>query len=173
MRNLAVMMSAKVLLLNQNYEPITVVSAKKAIILFVLQKVEIIEKRDQFVRSQYMALPLPSVIRLTCYVKVPRKRVELTRANLFRRDNNRCQYCGTRKGPLTIDHIVPKTRGGKDTWENLVSACVKCNNKKGNRTPEEAGMPLLKKPKRPNYLFFMQYFIGLSEQAWKPYLFMN
>ena len=167
------MMSAKVLLLNQNYEPVTVVSAKKAIILFVLQKVEIIEKRDQLVRSQFLALPMPSVIRLTCYVKVPRKRVELNRANLFRRDANTCQYCSTRKSPLTIDHIVPKTRGGGDTWENLVSACVKCNNKKGNRTPAEAGMVLLKNPRRPNYLFFMQYFIGVSEQAWKPYLFMN
>lgn len=173
MWELATMMSAKVLLLNQNYEPITVVSAKKAIILFVLQKVEIIEKRDQLVRSQFWALPLPSVIRLTCYIKVPRKRVELNRANVFRRDGYMCQYCGTRKGPLTIDHIVPKTRGGDDSWENLVSACVKCNNKKGNRTPAEANMVLFKNPKRPNYLFFMQYFIGVSEQAWKPYLFMN
>jgi len=167
------MMNAKVLLLNQNYEPVTVVSAKKAIILFILQKVEIIEKREQLVRSQYMALPMPSVIRLTCYVKVPRKGVELNRANLFRRDGYRCQYCGTRKGPLTIDHVVPKTRGGVDSWENLVSACVKCNNKKGDKMPDEAGMVLLKKPKRPSYLFFMQYFIGLSEQAWKPYLYLN
>ena len=167
------MTSARVLLLNQNYEPVTVVSAKKAIILFVLQKVEIIEKRDQLVRSQFLAFPLPSIIRLTCYVKLPRKSVELNRANLFRRDSNRCQYCSTRKGPLTVDHILPKTRGGGDTWENLASACVACNNKKGNRTPAEADMVLLKKPKRPHYLFFMQYFIGVSEQAWKPYLFMN
>ena len=167
------MTSAKVLLLNQNYEPVTVVSAKKAIILLVLQKVELIEKRDQLVRSQFLALPLPSVIRLTCYIKVPRKRVELNRANIFRRDDYRCQYCSTRKGPLTIDHIMPKTRGGVDSWENLVSACVKCNNKKGNRTPAEADFVLLKKPKRPMYLFFMQYFIGISEEAWKPYLFMN
>ena len=150
------MMSAKVLLLNQNYEPMTIVSAKKAIILFYLQKVEIIEKRDQLVRSQYVALPLPSVIRLTCYVRVPRKRVELNRGNVLRRDGHQCQYCGIRKGPLTLDHVVPKMRGGIDSWENLVAACVKCNNKKGSRTPEEANMPLLKKPKRPNFLFFMQ-----------------
>ncbi|MBN1464804.1 HNH endonuclease [candidate division KSB1 bacterium] len=166
-------MRAKVLLLNQNYEPMSVVSAQKAIILLYLQKVEIIEKRDQLVRSQFLALPLPSVIRLTCYVRFPRKRVELNRGNLLRRDNHKCQYCGTRKGPLTLDHIQPKTRGGVDSWENLVCACVKCNNKKGSRTPEEAGMPLLKKPTRPNYLFFMQYFIGISEQSWKPYLYMN
>jgi 5-methylcytosine-specific restriction endonuclease McrA len=167
------MMSAKVLLLNQNYEPMTIVSAKKAIILFYLQKVEIIERRDQFVRSQYVALPLPSVIRLTCYVRVPRKRVELNRANVLRRDNHQCQYCGIRKGPLTLDHVVPKMRGGIESWENLVAACVKCNNKKGSRTPDEANMPLLKKPKRPNFLFFMQYFIGMNEESWKPYLYLN
>ena len=167
------MMSAKVLLLNQNYEPMTVVSAKKAIILLYLQKVEMIEKRDQLVRSQYVALPLPSVIRLTCYVRVPRKRVELNRGNLLRRDSHRCQYCGIRQGPLTLDHVIPRVRGGDESWENLVCACVKCNNKKGSRTPEEASMPLLKKPKRPNFLFFMQYFIGISEESWKPYLYMN
>lgn len=167
------MMTAKVLLLNQNYEPLTVVSAKKAIILFILQKVEIIEKRDQLVRSQYVALPLPSVIRLTCYVRVPRKRVELNRGNLLRRDNHQCQYCGTHKGPLTVDHVLPRTRGGDDVWENLVCACVKCNNKKGNRTPDEADMPLMKRPRRPNFLFFMQYFIGISEESWRPYLYMN
>jgi len=167
------MMSAKVLLLNQNYEPMTVVSAKKAIILVYLQKVEIIEKRDQQVRSQFLALPLPSVIRLTRYVRIPRKRVELNRSNLIRRDNHQCQYCGTRKGPLTLDHVLPKVRGGDDSWENLVCACVKCNNKKANRTPDEANMPLLKKPKRPHYLFFIQYFIGISDECWKPYLYMN
>jgi len=167
------MMSMKVLLLNQNYEPMSVVTAKKAIILLYLQKVEIIEKRDQLVRSQFLALPLPSVIRLTCYVRIPRKRVELNRANVLRRDSHRCQYCGTHKGPLTLDHVQPRTRGGIESWENLVCACVKCNNKKGSRTPDEAGMPLLKKPKRPNHLFFMQYFIGISEESWKPYLYLN
>ena len=167
------MMSKKVLLLNQNYEPMSVVTAKKAIILLYLQKVEIIEARAQLVRSQYLALPLPSVVRLTCYVRVPKKRVELNRGNVLRRDTYRCQYCGTKKGPLTLDHVLPKTRGGADSWENLVCACVTCNNKKGNRTPDEANMILLKKPKKPNYLFFMQYFIGISEQSWKPYLYMN
>ena len=167
------MMSAKVLLLNQNYEPMTVVSARKAVVLLYLQKVEMIEKRDRFVRSQYVALPLPSVIRLTCYVRIPRKRVELNRGNLLRRDNHRCQYCGIHESPLTLDHVFPRTRGGDESWENLVCACVKCNNKKGSQTPDEAGMPLLKNPKRPNFLFFMQYFIGMSEESWKPYLYMN
>lgn len=167
------MLSAKVLLLNQNYEPLTVVSAKKAIVLYYLQKVEIVEKRDKHVHSQFVIYPVPSIIRLTCYVRVPKKRVELNRSNVLRRDSFQCQYCGTRKHPFTLDHVMPKTRGGEDSWENLVCACVKCNNIKGNRTPDEANMSLLKKPKRPNYLFFMQYFIGIREECWKPYLYMN
>ncbi|RPH95902.1 MAG: HNH endonuclease, partial [Calditrichaeota bacterium] len=127
------MMSAKVLLLNQNYEPLCVVSARKAIILFYLQKVEIIESRSQLVRSQFLAYPLPSVIRLTCFVHIPQKRVELNRGNIMRRDGYACQYCGHKKGALTIDHVLPRTRGGDDSWENLVCACVNCNNKKGDR----------------------------------------
>lgn len=167
------MLNAKVLLLNQNYEPLTIVSAKKAIILVYLEKVEIIEKRDRLVHSQYRALPLPSIIRLVCYVCVPKKKVELTRRNIIKRDNYRCQYCASTRGPLTVDHVVPKTRGGVDNWENLVCACVTCNNKKGNRTPEQAHMPLLRRPKRPTYLFFIQNFLGSCEDTWKPYLFLS
>ena len=167
------MLSSKVLLLNQNYEPMSVVSAKKAIILFYLQKVEIVEKKSWMVRSQNYAVPAPSIIRLLCYVRIPRKRIELNRRNILRRDNHKCQYCGTRKVSLTIDHIIPKRHGGLDTWENLVCACVKCNNKKGSKTPEQANMILRKKPKRPHYLFFMQYLIGVSEDSWKPYLYLN
>lgn len=167
------MLNAKVLLLNQNYEPLTVVSAKKAIILTFLDKVEIVEKREKLVRSQHLALPLPSIIRLVRYIKIPHKRVELTRRNIFKRDGYRCQYCTETKTHLTVDHILPKTGGGGDTWENLVCACVRCNNKKGNRTPDQAGMRLLKQPRRPSYLVFIQHFIGIADDAWKPYLFMN
>ena len=167
------MLGAKVLLLNQNYEPMSVVSARKAIILFYLQKVEIIEKRNLLVRSQRLSYALPSIIRLLCYVQIPRKRVELTRRNILKRDGFRCQYCGTRKNPLTVDHVIPRIQGGGDSWENLVCACVLCNNKKGSKTPEQAHMPLIKKPRKPNYLFFMQYLIGVSDDSWKPYLYLN
>ncbi len=166
------MLNSKVLLLNQNYEPLCVVNAKKAIILVCLQKVEIIEKRDHLVRSQYQALPLPSVIRLISFIRVPKKRVELTRHNIFRRDRFQCQYCGTHKGPFTIDHVVPKTHGGIDSWENLVCACVKCNNKKGSKILGKSNMVLLKTPKKPSYLFYIQHFFGVHEECWKPYLFM-
>ena len=167
------LLSSKVLLLNQNYEPMSVVSAKKAIILVFLQKVEIVEKRDLMIRSQHLALPLPSIIRLICYVRVPYKRVELTRRNILKRDSYSCQYCATKRGPFTVDHVIPKTKGGNESWENLVCACVRCNNKKGRRTPEEANMPLIRRPRRPSHLFFIQHFIGTNEECWKPYLFLN
>ncbi|MBN1543299.1 HNH endonuclease [candidate division KSB1 bacterium] len=167
------MLSRKVLLLNQNYEPIMVVTAKKALILICMQKVEIVEKHSISVRSLHHSIPLPSVIRLLYFVRIPYKRVELTRRNIFKRDGYRCQYCHAVQGPLTIDHILPRTKGGEDSWENLVCACVRCNNRKGDRTPEQANMKLLRQPRRPNHLFFIQRFVAGGEQLWRPYLFFQ
>jgi len=166
------MLHSQVLVLNQNYEPMTITNAKKAIILIYLGKAEIIEKNDTYIRSVSTSYPLPSIVRLTRYINVPRKRIILSRKNIIKRDNHQCQYCGVRSGPVTIDHVIPKVQGGEDSWENLVCACVKCNNKKGNRTPEEAGMKLAKKPLRPNYFFFIRYFVGTIDKRWKPYLYM-
>ncbi|MFX0141549.1 MAG: HNH endonuclease [Candidatus Hodarchaeota archaeon] len=168
------MLKAQVLVLNQNYEPMSITNAKKAIILIFLGKAEIIENHNNLmVRSINLSLPLPSIVRLTRYISVPRKRIVLSRKNIIKRDNHQCQYCGTTIGPVTVDHIIPKDRGGEDTWENLVCACTKCNNKKRNRTPEEAKMMLLKKPQKPSHIFFIRYFIGKLDKSWKPYLFMN
>ncbi len=167
------MLHSQVLVLNQNYEPMTITNVRKAIILIYLGKAEIIEKNEAFIRSVSTRYPLPSIVRLTRYINVPRKRIILSRKNIIKRDNHQCQYCGSRKGSVTIDHIIPKVRGGEDTWENLVCACVKCNNKKGNRTPEEAGMKLAGRPQRPNYIFFIRYFIGTIDNRWKPYLYMK
>jgi len=168
------MLKRQVLVLNQNYEPMSITNAKKAIILIFLGKAEIIENHDNMmVHSINVSLPLPSIVRLTRYISVPRKRIVLSRKNIIKRDNHQCQYCGTHAGFFTVDHIIPKDRGGEDTWENLVCACTKCNNKKGNRTPDEAGMILLKKPQKPNHIFFIRYFIGKLDNSWKPYLFMN
>lgn len=151
----------------------TITSAKKAIILIYLGKAEIIEKNNSFVRSVSTSLPLPSIVRLTRYINVPRKRIILSRKNIIKRDNHQCQYCGSRNGPVTIDHIIPRDRGGQDTWENLVSACVSCNNKKGNRTPEEARLKLIRRPQKPNYIFFMRYVVSNIDQRWEPYLYMR
>ncbi|KAA3616179.1 MAG: HNH endonuclease [Calditrichaeota bacterium] len=170
----SVSLKRKVLILNQSYEPLSVVTAQKAIVLVYLGKAEIIEKYPALViRSIMLSYPYPSIIRLCNYVCIPRKRVILSRKNVLRRDGFRCQYCGGKSHPLTVDHVIPKKMSGPDSWENLVCACFKCNNKKGDRTPEMANMHLLSKPKKPNYLFFIQQEIKFTDDNWKPYLFMS
>lgn len=162
------------LILNQSYEPVSVCSAKKAIILIFLTKAEIVAKRDgKVVRSINYSMPFPSVIRLARYIKVPFKKIELSRRNILKRDGFRCQYCGTKSHELTIDHIIPKSRGGSDSWDNLVSACKSCNNKKADRTPEEAGIHLIKRPRRPHHILFITQYMGKVDENWKPFLFME
>ena len=162
-----------VLMLNQNYEPLTICSARRAFILLFQGKAEMIETADGLkIRTVDKAYALPSVVRLWQYRKVPYKRIVLTRKNIHIRDSHTCQYCGTTKGPMTVDHIIPRRLGGTDTWENMVCACAKCNNKKGDRTPEKAGLKLLKTPRRPTFITFIQRHVTIS-QRWRPYLFME
>ncbi len=164
----------RVLLLNQNYEPLSICSARKAIILMFLGKVQLVERYDSLlVRSVTTQIALPSILRLNRYIHVPRKRILLSRKNIIKRDRLSCQYCGSRSKPLTVDHVIPKERNGEDRWENLVAACVECNAKKGNRTPEEANMKLFTVPKKPNHLYFIQNFFGQPEDLWKPYLYLG
>lgn len=167
------MLNRHVLVLNQNYEPLSICTAKRAIVLVFLGKAEIVEKDSVEVRSVTRSYPLPSVVRLFMYIAIPRKRILLTRKNILKRDNHQCQYCGTKQQPLTLDHVIPKNRGGKDTWENLVCACARCNNKKGQRTPEDAGLVLKRQPRRPNYLMFIRHFVGINDQRWCRYLFLD
>ena len=163
-----------VLLLNQNYEPLTVCSARRAIVLLFQGKAEMIETADGLkIRSVTRSFDLPSVVRLWQYRKVPYKKIMLTRKNILARDGHRCQYCGSTKGPMTVDHVLPKMKNGNDSWENMVCACVKCNNKKGDRTPDKAGMTLLRIPKRPTFITFIQRYIGDSNDRWRQYLFMD
>ena len=168
------MLNRNVLVLNQNYEPLSVCSVKRAVILIYLGKAEIIEKHDgQVIRSVSVSIPLPSVVRLGFYIQVRHKRILLTRKNVIKRDGHRCQYCGDTRSPMTVDHVIPKIYGGKDAWENLVCACIKCNNVKGNRTPEQANFNLLRQPRRPTHITFIQQFIGISDKRWKQYLFLD
>lgn len=161
----------RVLVLNQSYEPLTVCSTQRAFALIFLTKAEVIENyKDKFIRTPNRKYPLPSIIRLQNYIKVPYRSVEISRKNIIKRDNATCQYCGSRI-QLTIDHILPKSRGGQDTWENLVTACIRCNNSKGNRTPKEANMKLMSTPKKPNYIMFLKATLGKVEDNWKQYLF--
>jgi 5-methylcytosine-specific restriction endonuclease McrA len=167
-------MNAKVLILNQNYEPMSVINVKKAIVLLYLGKAELIIAQDgKRVHSVSMSMPFPSIVRLSVFVRVPFKKIILSRKNILRRDAHRCQYCGRADIPLTVDHVMPISRGGEDTWENLACACVRCNNKKGDRTPEEALMSLRRKPMRPNHVTFIRHFVGTLDERWKPYLFLN
>jgi 5-methylcytosine-specific restriction endonuclease McrA len=166
-------MKGHVLVLNQDYSALTVCSVQRAIILIHLQKVHVVESVDDaYVRSPSTRMPWPSIVRLKAYARVPYKRVMLSRKNVLKRDRNTCQYCGARD-QLTIDHVLPKSRGGRDSWENLVTACVSCNNRKGDRTPEEAGMALDREPFRPSYVMFLRDFVGQMNEAWKPYLFLG
>ena len=167
------MLESRVLVLNQNYEPMSVCSARRAVVLLYLEKAEMVERNHEFICSVSMKMPLPSIVRLSRLVHIPRKRVLLNRKNIIKRDNHKCQYCCTHDGPVTVDHVIPKDRGGQDSWENLVCACMDCNTKKRNRTPREAEMPLIRKPKKPGYLFFIQHFVGIPDDRWKPYLFMT
>jgi 5-methylcytosine-specific restriction endonuclease McrA len=137
-------------------------------------KAEIVaERKNVFFSTVEKQFPVPSVIKLCNYIKIPFKSVELSRKNIIKRDNNKCQYCGKKSLGMTIDHIIPKSRGGDDTWENLITACLRCNNRKGNRTPDEAGMPLLSKPRKPNHITFLRQQIGLLDDSWKPFLFID
>ena len=160
-----------VLVLNQDYRALSVCSVERAVVLVFLHKAELVEARpDRLVRSVRAQLPWPSIVRLKSYVRVPYRRIMLTRRNVLRRDNHRCQYCGARER-LTLDHVMPKSRGGADTWENLAAACVPCNNRKGSRTPEEAGMTLRRQPFRPSHVMYLRDFLGALDDAWKPYLY--
>jgi 5-methylcytosine-specific restriction endonuclease McrA len=162
-----------VLVLNSNYAPMTICTAKRAICLNFLNKVEVLSNYEEVVKSPSLTVSLPSIIKIKDYVRYDNLSVDLNRKNLLERDNYTCQYCGQKKMPLTIDHIIPKASGGKDSWDNLVAACRSCNQKKGNETPSSANMSLRKKPKPPNRLHYFQRFVKEKQNDWKPYLFME
>ncbi len=167
------LLNGHVLVLNQNYEPMTICHVKKAMVLIFLGKAEVIEKIDgKAIRSVSHSFPYPSIVRLSTFVLKRRKGIMLSRKNVLKRDGYQCQYCGTRNQPMTVDHIIPKVRGGKDTWENLVTACIHCNNRKGDQTTDEVRMELLTKPRKPHPLSFIQNHAGVNDERWKPYLFM-
>lgn len=163
-------MREKVLVLNQDYQAIGVCSVERAFVLVYLRKAEMVERlAEKVLHSVTREFAFPSIIRLYDYVRVPFRRVSLSRANIFRRDAFQCVYCSSRQH-LTLDHVVPRSVGGRDTWENLVTACQSCNTRKGNRTPEEAGMPMNRHPFRPSYIMYLSNFSERVDEAWRPYL---
>ncbi len=143
-------------------------------IMLYLGRAELIAKKDSVnIYSMRRKFDYPTVVRIKLYIHVPYKKIVLSRKNILRRDGYRCQYCKRSDLTLTLDHVIPKSKGGDDSWENLVAACVKCNNKKGDRTPDEANMPLSKRPTKPSHITFMKHFAGKVDENWKPYLYMS
>jgi 5-methylcytosine-specific restriction endonuclease McrA len=165
------------LLLNSTFEPLKVVTWKKAVTMLVLGKVEVVEEYERMIRGVSFALRLPAVIRLTRFIKKRTPGVKFSRQNLYVRDKGRCQYCGTPfdHKELTYDHIIPRSKGGQTEWTNVVTCCVACNLKKGGRTPEEAGMSLIRKPKVPIWIPLLTMSLGIEEtpDPWKDYLYLN
>lgn len=165
-------MDASVLVLNKDYQPLSVCSVHRSVKLLFLDKAEMIhDYPERSIRTVSDDYSYPSVIRLRRYINIPYNKIVLSRRNIMKRDDSLCQYCGSNDN-LTIDHVLPRSRNGKDTWENLVTACDDCNVKKGNRTPKEANMPLKRKPFRPVHITFMQSILGGVAEDWKPYLYM-
>ena len=167
------------LLLNATYEPLKVVDWRKAITLWCQGKVEVISVYDREVRSVSVSVKLPSVIRLLRYIRIKRhfNLVPFSRANIYARDDHTCQYCGQAfpVDRLTFDHVVPVRYGGRKDWENIVTACARCNRRKGGRTPAEAGMRIIRMPRRPVRPATVRIAVGRREapESWRDYLYWN
>lgn len=140
----------KVLVLNFDYSPLNIVPLKRGMRLIVKGKAEVIEHDENPIRSEKREFLRPLIIRLLNYIKYRIFSYKISRKRIYSRDKNQCGYCGTKKN-LTIDHIIPRSRGGGNTWENLVTCCSNCNTKKGDRTPEEANMKLRVAPQKPDF----------------------
>ena len=166
------MVNLPVLVLNQNYEPLNICRARRAIVLLYHGKADILENGSGFIHSANDVFLLPSVIRLAYMIKRPRHERKLTRLEVFNRDQYTCQYCGKEIRQLTLDHVIPRYRGGEHTWENVVSACVPCNRHKAGRTPEQAGMRLIHQPSPPrgNISFYIPYHYLQTQNEWQKYL---
>lgn len=160
---------SKALVLNATFEPLCVVPARRAIVLVLKGKAVVLHASDHEFHSPGAVIVAPSVIRLTYFVKVPfRARASLNRRAVFVRDGHRCQYCGATAE--NIDHVVPRSRGGKHVWENVVAACRPCNTRKEDRFPHEAGLTLGCRPAVPRELTWIIVAVGTVHPHWEPYL---
>jgi 5-methylcytosine-specific restriction endonuclease McrA len=168
-------LQSPVLVLNATYEPIHITAVKRALVLVLKGVARAEEENHAVVHSARLSLRVPSVIRLLEYRRIPLQTRALSRKNILLRDRNTCQFCGRifPAADLTLDHVVPRSRGGMTSWENLVACCHGCNNRKGDRTPEEAGLRLIRRP-RPFNLHTSRHLmrmLGRAEEKWRKYLF--
>jgi len=164
----------RVLVLNASYEPLQLISVRRAVVLLLQEKAEMIEAAAQKLRARLRSFDVPLVIRLVRYIRIPRRlKLPCSRRGVFARDRETCQYCGVQPGRshLTMDHVIPRSQGGITTWENVVTACRECNHRKGGRTPEQANTQLMSTPRQPQYLAFA--LLGEIERhdVWRKYAF--
>lgn len=169
-----VLIMSRTLVLDAAYQPVSIVNWQRAIVLVFTKKAEIISESGKFIASMAESFPLPSVVRLIHYVKVFRRvrGIPCNRRNLLLRDAFTCQYCGKHlsREDSTIDHVIPKSKGGGTTWDNVVLACQKCNVKKAARTPQEAGLRLLRRPRKPSLLELIKDTRDVPPEDWTPFL---
>jgi len=165
------------LLLDNSYQPLDIIPWQDAIRLMFLNKVEVIEEYDKELRSTYLIIKMPAVVRLLQAFKRRKKKVKFSRVNIYARDKYRCQYCGS-KGSMkdfTFDHVIPRAQGGTTVWENIVTCCQDCNIRKGNRSPKQADMRLINKPVQPEWL--PAVIVKVSQKsmpdAWRDYLYWS
>jgi 5-methylcytosine-specific restriction endonuclease McrA len=161
-----------VLVLNASYEPINVCTVRRAAVLILKQRAEVLEHADWSLHAENLTLPRPVVIRLVTYVKIPRDahRRKITRRAVFARDRWTCQYCGHERGNLTVDHVIPRSKGGASSWDNIVTCCAPCNRRKGDRLPRQARMEPRRAPRAPSSTIFIHVATPSIPAAWEQYL---
>ncbi len=160
------------LVLNASYEPINVCTVRRAVVLVLKQRAEVLERTDRDLHAESLTVARPAVIRLMTYVRVPRDAHsrKITRRAVFARDRWTCQYCGTERNSLTVDHVVPRSKGGSSTWDNIVACCAPCNRRKGDRLPKQVGMRPRRKPAPPSPAIFVHVATPRIPAVWQQYL---
>ena len=158
--------------LNASYEAINVCTVRRAAVLVLKERAEILERADWALHAEFFEMPRPTVIRLNTYVRVPRDAHsrKITRRAIFARDQWTCQYCGSARTSLTVDHVIPRSKGGSSGWDNIVTCCAPCNRRKGDRLPKHAGMRLRHAPRPPKPTIFVHVAVPRVPDVWQPYL---
>ena len=163
---------SRVLVLNASYEPINVCTVRRAAVLVLKERAEILERADQVLHAETFCLPRPAVIRLRTYVRIPRDAHarRITRRAVFARDRWTCQYCGTVRNTLTVDHVIPRSKGGASSWDNIVASCAPCNRRKGDRLPAQVDMHPRRRPGAPSPNIFVHVATPTIPATWEQYL---
>ena len=163
---------SRVLVLNASYEPINVCTVRRAVVLVLKQRAEVLERSEWALHSKNLTVDRPVVIRLMTYVRIPRDAHsrKITRRAIFARDKWACQYCGSGRGNLTVDHVIPRSKGGTSAWDNIVTCCAPCNRRKGDRLPKQVGMHPRRSPRAPSPTIFVHVAVPRVPAMWQPYL---